>query len=580
VGNLVTRVLLKTLSTLGLSLLLATLVCVGEEVPTPVPPDTCELVDTGRFADNGDGTLSRVDAKVDLLYAREAAPDSMSFEDAKAWCDKLDLAGRKWRLPTLDEVRWLVHDECTVKGCRMDQKFAGPCAYYWALDQAPPCGSDRGIADMGFGALGYDNATFSHAVRCVAPTCEAKTTGAFADNGDGTATWTSASGSVSLRIQKDAPDTLMTWDEGQSYCRGLSLAGKRWRMPVLDELERLRRTCSDGGCLLEAPFTGPCDCYWASDAEKDSQGQRNLCSRMRGARPMDAGATSIRDIADELVGFDDRDHRHHVRCVESTCEAATGGRFQDRGDGTVGSTDPAKTAVWARDPAEGIRSWEDAAAYCRDLALAGKHWRLPRASELADVAAPWCASGECRLEPPFAGPCDCYWTSDQEAPCGGLRTLVSMESGADPFSDLVDRGHAVRCVESSCDAAPAHAFEDRKDGTIALAGSDSLRFTAAPADVELPWKQAKAWCEGLDLAGAKWRLPTVAELETLVRPCALDLCRMDPAFGGPCGCYWTSDPKSKDDPADTARGFVNMESGSGFDPWEKTHAVRCATGTP
>ncbi len=57
---------------------------------------------------------------------------------------------------------------------------------------------------------------------------------------------------------------------------------------------------------------------------------------------------------------------------------------------------------------------------------------------------------------------------------------------------------------------------------------------------ESNWRQAKAWAEGLRVAGGGWRLPTVAELQAIYQPGA-SANNLDPLFQTTVAWAWSSE---------------------------------------
>ena len=85
-------------------------------------------------------------------------------------------------------------------------------------------------------------------------------------------------------------------------------------------------------------------------------------------------------------------------------------------------------------------------------------------------------------------------------------------------------------------------------------GQEQPRFTRADDGVitdhatgldwyvgqESTWHQAKAWVEGLNVAGGGWRLPTVAELQAIYRKGA-SANNLDPLFQTTVAWAWSSE---------------------------------------
>jgi len=82
-----------------------------------------------------------------------------------------------------------------------------------------------------------------------------------------------------LMWQRRAPDTMMSWKEGVTYCRDKAnkmLEGKKWRLPRRDELESLRagRAAAAGCYWAGTVFEGVCALYWSGtlDIFSDNSG--------------------------------------------------------------------------------------------------------------------------------------------------------------------------------------------------------------------------------------------------------------------------------------------------------------------
>jgi len=62
---------------------------------------------TGRFTDNGDGTVT--DSCTNLMWQKQTAPGTYTWQEALQYCDNLSLAGRSdWKLPNERELHTLV----------------------------------------------------------------------------------------------------------------------------------------------------------------------------------------------------------------------------------------------------------------------------------------------------------------------------------------------------------------------------------------------------------------------------------------------------------------------------------------
>ncbi|HEX7480714.1 MAG TPA: DUF1566 domain-containing protein [Polyangiales bacterium] len=91
------------------------------------------------------------------------------------------------------------------------------------------------------------------------------------------------------------------------------------------------------------------------------------------------------------------------------------------------------------------------------------------------------------------------------------------------------------------------------------------------------WAEAKAYCVGLSLAGTGWRLPTKAELESIV-----DYGSVSPAIdltafsGTPAYWFWSSSPYVGPPGSSGNAWVVNFSNGhSVYYGAASTYGVRC-----
>ncbi len=197
-----------------------------------------------------------------------ATPDTMT--NAQSYCETalngLSYGGiTTWRLPTLGEMESLVkigETNPNTNPATFNNSFPGTASdgsgtgvfYYWA---STPYAPDSGTYGWG---VNYDLSTpsstadrttqsviksNSYYVRCVSgsSTLPAHT---FEDNGDGTV----YDGGTGLLWQKcsmgqtddsacSGTSTVDIWENALIYCNNLSLAGKNWRLPNINELQSI-----------------------------------------------------------------------------------------------------------------------------------------------------------------------------------------------------------------------------------------------------------------------------------------------------------------------------------------------------
>jgi len=205
------------------------------------------------------------------------------------------------------------------------------------------------------------------------------------------------------------------------------------------------------------------------------------------------------------------------------------------GDGGV-VLDDVEGLVWEATVNASTFTQADGAAYC---AGKGAGWRLPTRLELLSLVDFTIAPPGPTINAAFANtPGDFFWTSSSYVEDDGTAWSVNFNSGRMNFLDVTTKSW-VRCVRAPApDCAPAR--DESQDGGLVRDLLTSLTWQQTLDPSTYDWADAKTYCAGL---GAGWRLPGIAELETLV-----DDTKTDPAIdlgafpGTTSGSYWTSSP--------------------------------------
>jgi uncharacterized protein DUF1566 len=222
--------------------------------------------------------------------------------------------------------------------------------------------------------------------------------------------------------------------------------------------------------------------------------------------------------------------------------------FTDRSDGTV--IDNVTGLIWQQAIPAMLYAWADALSYCSRLTLAGRSdWRLPTYVELVSIVD-YSRSSPAIDAVHFPNTTATnFWSS---SPVGTLPSKARFVSFSDGSSDSytsfdVSLLYNVRC----CIAPPAAA--NTAQGRYTIAGGTvydtktKLTWQQMSPSIAGTWASAKAYCPGLNLQGAGWRLPTVKELTTIVDVTQAGTSVDATAFpGAPSHYYWSSTPLAGD----------------------------------
>lgn len=205
-------------------------------------------------------------------------------------------------------------------------------------------------------------------------------------------------------------------------------------------------------------------------------------------------------------------------------------------------TDALTGLDWQRRSSKTAASWSQAEAHCKLLKWADKTgWRLPTRMELLSIVdyAKVGPSVDGVLFPQTAP--ESYWTSSPSMyvpdPPGEAFWQVSFADGGS-FPGMAGSGVGqIRCVRGGTPPLPAGSGEAcyRYDLTVATARDieTGLTWERAASATPLLRKDAADRCKNLQITGKTWRLPTIAELASIVDEEKVDAPRLDPvAFPG------------------------------------------------
>jgi hypothetical protein len=168
-------------------------------------------------------------------------------------------------------------------------------------------------------------------------------------------------------------------------------------------------------------------------------------------------------------------------------------------------------------------TWEEAQAYCQRPEVAAElgpgDWRVPTKIELESLVD---VSRVNSVDPLFDDfPIDLVWTSSPfpNPKPNGLKLAWAIDfMVGSSFDSARFSGARVRCVASrNREGGSALEYEELGDNKYAIRDKHTqLEWQRFPDSATRNWAEAKAYCEGLELNGVSWRLPSFKELLTIV----------------------------------------------------------------
>ncbi|MBH1989376.1 MAG: DUF1566 domain-containing protein, partial [Myxococcaceae bacterium] len=509
------------------------------------------------------------DQMTGLQWQKVGSAPASNWTAAQAYCADLFESGfGDWRLPTHIELQTLVDYTMDCAGPSVDLNFfpGTQSSYYWSSDALQGYPGSAWWVSYGSGAYyaglvcsqGYSIACpsvpASGFTRCVRPSSAEREKDRYAFNS------TQVLDTVTGLIWQRVVSGTYNWSAAQAYCAGLNLDGLSWRLPNVKELSTLLNVhvAFPGPTINATAFPStPQTAFWTSTPYS--------CVSLSKWRVVfnsgNVGPLSVNNTGD-------------VRCVRSpqvynpewaNWQVTTGvyrdsanqtGRYLESVPGVI--TDQMTGLQWQKVESAPAGNWTAAQAYCADLFESGfGDWRLPTHIELQTLVdyTMDCAGPSVDLDFfPGTQTSSYYWASDALQGYPGSAWWVSYGNGAGYAGLVCSQGY------SSCSAMPASGFTrcvrpsstnrevDRYtfNNTQVLDTVTGLNWQRTVSGT-YNWSSAQAYCEGLNLDGLSWRLPSVKELSTLldVRVAYPGPTINATAFPStPQSAFWTSIPYS------------------------------------
>jgi hypothetical protein len=235
---------------------------------------------TKMYIDNGDGTVT--DNVTGLIYQKcssgQGAIDcstgnaiTYTWNNANSYCNSLGLAGKSWRLPTVNELANILDYSKSTSPTIDEKQFPSTkSGNYWTSSSLALSTDLAWRVSFNIGSIYYENkTTLGPYVRCISGT---KTANTFSDNGDGTVAdlstglkWQKCSAGNTISNCSSSNSNTYIWENAVLYCNSLNLAGRTWRLPNVNELRSLvNYTISTQPTINNIFSFNPSNAYWSS----------------------------------------------------------------------------------------------------------------------------------------------------------------------------------------------------------------------------------------------------------------------------------------------------------------------------
>lgn len=197
---------------------------------------------------------------------------TLDWTAAQNYCNGLNLAGKVWRLPSIQELATFVY--------HTNPAPLAPNSYfpntiqneYWTSTTSAFSPSKAWTINFNDGSFtNIFNKTTPYHVRCVSGPVKPIIQN-FQDNGDGTVTdratglvWQKCSAGQSNNASCSGTPTTYTFTASATYCKNLTLAGRTWRLPNPNELFSIVDITKNSVPTIKTEyFPNTSDYYWTS----------------------------------------------------------------------------------------------------------------------------------------------------------------------------------------------------------------------------------------------------------------------------------------------------------------------------
>jgi Protein of unknown function (DUF1566) len=207
-----------------------------------------------------------LDQVTGLMWQRRVDPGNVTFDEANAKCDSLELGGyRDWRLPSRIELVSILDLAETQPSIDRDAFPATPSDWFWSSSVGSDGPTTAWYVYFYFGYPKTDERSSPFRARCV------RTEKPTAFEGDAEAHYELSATSVrdlgtGLTWQRVLSPSKLPFAAALAYCGHLNLEGhKDWRLPSMPELESLVDERASNPAIDTTAFPGtPAESFWTS----------------------------------------------------------------------------------------------------------------------------------------------------------------------------------------------------------------------------------------------------------------------------------------------------------------------------
>ncbi len=224
-------------------------------------------------------------------------------------------AGRtNWRLPTMKELTTLTNFQLTSNTIDATSFPINGNFAYWTTSTYPANATFRWYVDYSYGGSYANDVVANYHARCVSAPGIAEST-SFSDLGNGIIKdnvtglfWQKCSRGQTNDSSCSGAVTLTDWTNALPYCNGLSLGGRTWRLPNINELYSIFDYTVGTGARISSTFfpSTPSDAngfFWSST------------SYIPNVPTANAWAVNFGDTLNMLGDSRPKSNTYSIRCV-------------------------------------------------------------------------------------------------------------------------------------------------------------------------------------------------------------------------------------------------------------------------